>query len=102
MWTCWDSTVVEVTPQNQLVVNYSCPERPEMVIGILISLPDDLSLATTDWIETQMEIYSAEAISHWEMADANDALIAAQDTTAFDAIKSVTKMGMAPAMPMDT
>lgn len=95
MWTCWECKVMEITDEGQLVVNYSCPERPDDVIGVLISLPEDRTLATPEWIEQQMEVYSVKATVFWDKkAKAEAAVLKDADTLV--SIKGITKSGHRP------
>ena len=98
MWTCWNSEVMEITEDGQLVVNYSCPERPEMVIGVLITLPEDITLATTEWVDEQIEIQSVHATRHWDLADDKEAR-KAEHSAALATFKGSKKMVMRPEKP---
>ena len=98
MWTCWNSEVMEITEDGQLVVNYSCPERPEMVIGVLITLPKDITLATTEWVDEQIEIQSVHATRHWDLADDKEAR-KAEHSAALATFKGSKKMVMRPEKP---
>ncbi len=98
MWTCWNSEVMEITEDGQLVVNYSCPERPDMVIGVLISLPADITLATTEWVDEQIEIQSINATRHWDLADDREAR-KAEHSAILATFKGKKKMVMRPEKP---
>ena len=98
MWTCWNSEVMEITEDGQLVVNYSCPEHPEMVIGVLITLPADTTLATTEWVDEQVEIQSIHAIRHWDLADDKEAK-KAEHSAILASFKGSKKMAMRPEKP---
>ena len=98
MWTCWNSEVMEITEDGQLVVNYSCPERPEMVIGVLISLPEDITLVTAEWVDEQIEIQSINATRHWDLADDKEARKAEHSAT-LASFKGRTKSAMRPESP---